>query len=282
MNRLIKPISIVCLIACLSPIPAMAQAGAAGKAVTELVEYFTKAGTKSAAKELVEIGGEKAVRETFEKAAREGGEELVQQVVGIARKNGPRALKALEADPALMSKSLRVVPEDKITSVIAETARQPELMAKLVRTHGDDVLITSARHPGVGTKVIDEFGEAGLVAAKKLETGDVIVLARTKGFNDLPSPTKEKFLRLLRDDPKKVTDSLLRLAAGGTAIVLSADIVNRIGDQIVGTADAPGRLIQPIITTSWIFGGIIAAALAIYLGIKLMGVAQRTKRKTNR
>lgn len=260
----------------LSPITAHAQGSIVRKVVTELVEFFAGAGAKQATKELAEIGGEKAVREVIEKAATQGGDDLVRQVVSLGKSSGPRALKALEADPALMTKALRTIPDGKVADAVLEASRQPALMAKLVRSHGDEVLTASARHPGIGTQVIDEFGGAGLKAAKELGTDDVLVLARTKGFRELPETAQRKFVTLLDRDPRAVTNFLI-LAGGGTAIVMTADFVNKLEDEVFGKDGKPGRLTQPMIFYSWVIGGVLVAALVGYATIKLWGVLRHTK-----
>jgi hypothetical protein len=261
------------------PLPAQAQSSIVRKGVSELVEFFTKAGARQSAKELAEIGGEKAVREVIEKAAAEGGDDLIRQIVSLAKSSGPRALKALEGDPALMTRALRSLPEGKVADAVIEASRQPALMAKLVRVHGDDVLTASARHPGIGTKVIDEFGGAGLKATKDLTTDEVISLAKVKGFRELPQAVQGKFMALLDRDPKAVMNLLL-LTGGGTAIILSADLVNKLEGQLVGKDGKPGPIIRPIITYSWIIGGMLAAAIAAYVAIKLWGAWRKTKGST--
>ena len=260
----------------IAPLSAHAQGSVVRKGVTELLEFFAKAGAKQSAKELVEIGGEKTVREIIEKAAAEGGDDLVRQVVVLAKNSGPRAIKALEGDPALMTKALRSLPGEKMADAVIEASRQPQLMAKLVRTHGDDVLAAAARHPGIGTQVIDEFGGAGLKATKELTTEEVITLAKAKGFHELPRAAQGKFISLLDRDPKAVTNLLL-LAGGGTAILMSVDLVNKLERQLVGKDGKSGPLIQPIVTYSWIVGGVLAAVLAFYAALKLRGVWRNTK-----
>ncbi|MEI6607080.1 MAG: hypothetical protein WCP35_17345 [Verrucomicrobiota bacterium] len=266
------------------PTSAHAQGGLSRKAVTELLEFFAKNGARHSAeelaKELAEIGGEKTVREIFEKAAAQGGDDLVRQVVLLAKSNGPRALKALEGDPALMTKALRSLPKGKVADAVIEASRQPVLMAKLVRAHGDDVLAASARHPGIGTQVIDEFGGAGLKAAKDLSTDEIITLAKVKGYSELPKSAQGKFLSLLDRDPKAVTN-LLILTGGGTAIVLTADFVKKAGDIIIGKKDEPGPIIKPMVTFLRVIGGILAAALAAYASIKLWGVWRSTRKTSN-
>jgi hypothetical protein len=263
-----KTLALAILLGCVFvPTSAHAQGGIARKGVMELLEFFTKEG----ARDLAEIGGEKAVREIIEKAAAQGGDDLVRQVVVLAKSNGPRALKALEGDPALMTKALRSLPEGKVADAVIEASRQPTLMAKLVRAHGDDVLTASARHPGIGTQVIDEFGPAGLKAAKDLSTDEVITLAKVKGFRELPQAAQGKFLSLLDRDPKAMCN-LLILAGGGTAIVLTADFVNKAGIEIFGKDGNPGRLTKLMVFYSWLVGGLLAAALAAYAFIKLWGV----------
>lgn len=259
-----------------TPVSSHAQGGMARKAITELVEAFTKSGGKNFTEELAEIGGERSVRELIEKAASQGGDDLVRQVVAIGKSDGPRALKAMEGDPALMATALRSLPEGKITDAVVEASRQPELMAKLVRAHGDEVLTASSRHPGIGAQVIDEYGTGGLKAARELGTDDVLILARAKGFRELPNAAQRKFIGLLDRDPRAVTN-LLRLAGGGTAIVLTADFVNKLEDEIFGKDGRPGRLTQTMVTYGWIAGGILSAALAAYFAIKVLGVWRRRK-----
>lgn len=275
MKSSILRLTTILLVVLFTPSAIYAQGGLVRKAVTELVEFFAEAGAKQSAKELAEIGGEKTVREVLEKAATQGGDDLVMQVVSLGKSSGPRALKALDGDPALMTKALRSLPEGKVADAVIEASRQPSLMAKLVRAHGDDVLTASSRHPGIGTQVIEEFGNAGLKATKDLGTDEILVLARTKGLRELPQAAQSKFISLLDRDPRAVTN-LLRLAAGGTAIVLSAELVNNFEDEIFGKDGKPGRLTQTMVTYSWIGGGILAAALAAYAFIKLWGVWKKT------
>jgi hypothetical protein len=153
-------------------------------------------------------------------------------------------------------------------------------MAKLVRSHGNDVLTASARHPGIGTQVIDEFGTAGLKATKDLGTKDVITLAKAKGFRELPKAAQGKFLSLLDRDPKAVVNLLL-LAGGGTVIVLTADFVNKAEEKLIGKKGETGPLIGPMVTFARIIGGILAAALIAYASIKLWGVWRRANSNTN-
>jgi hypothetical protein len=258
-------ITVIVLTILSSATPAYAQGGMVRKGVTELIEYFTKSGAKQSAKELAEIGGEKAVQEVLEKAAKEGGDELVGQVVSLSKRGGPRTLQALGPDPALMTKALRGLPEGQLADSVIETARNPALMAKLVRSHGDEAIVAAARHPGIGTQVIDEFGEAGLKATRELGTDQVIVLAKTKGFRDLPAAAQQKFVGLLDRDPRAVTN-LIKLARAGTVIVLTADFVNKLEAEILGKG---GRLTKAMVFYGWVTGGVLVAALALYLWIKI-------------
>jgi hypothetical protein len=175
-----------------------------------------------------------------------------------------------------MAKALRAVPDAKVADAVLEASRQPALMAKLVRSHGDEALTASARHPGIGTQVIDEFGGAGLKAAKELGTDDVLVLARTKGFRELPEAAQRKFVGLLDRDPRAVTNFLI-LAGGGTAIVMTADFVNKVEAEVLGKDGKPGRLTQPLVFYSWVIGGVLVVALLGYATIKLWGVLRHTK-----
>lgn len=277
MNNSIISVSLLLTCLVIAPVSARAQGSVVRKGITELVELFAESGAKQATREMAEIGGEKTVREVIEKAATQGGDELVAQVVSLGKNRGPRALKALEADPALMAKALQTVPDGKVADVVLEASRQPALMAKLVRTHGDEVLSASARHPGIGTQVIDDFGGAGLKATKELGTDDIVLLARTKGFKEMPEAAQRKFLGMLDRNPQSVTN-FLKLAAGGTAIFMTADLVNKLEREVFGEAGKPGKLTQPMVTYAWIIGGVLVAGLVGYASIKLWGVWRHTKR----
>jgi hypothetical protein len=260
---------------------ACAQAALVRKPAVEILEYFTKKGGSQGLKELEEAGGEKAVLEIVERATKQGGDDLAGQVVALTRNQGARALEAVSADPAVMVKALKSVPEDRLVSVLAESARRPDLMAGLVRTHGDDVLLASARHPGVGVQVIEEFGASGLNAAKSLSTDNMLVLGRTKGFGQLPEASKNTLSGLLNRSPLEVVNALT-IIGGGAAIVLTYDKVDKISDMLIGTRDKPGPIIEPLVTYSQILGGCLVAALLGYTGIKLWGVWQVTRKNVGK
>jgi|GEM_PF-3309634 len=255
-----------------------AQAALIRKPVVEILEYFAKKGGREGLKELQEAGGEKAVREIVERATKQGGDDLAQQVVTLTRQQGSRALEAVSADPAVMVKALKSVPENRLVNVVTEAARHPDLMAKLVRAHGDEVLLASSRHPGVGMQVIEEFGAGGLKAAKILDTDKMLVLGRTRGFRQLPEASQRTLTGLLDRNPREVVNALM-IIGGGTAIVLTADTVKKIADMLIGTPDHPGPLIEPVVTYSWIIGGCLVAILLAYAGIKLWGVWHVTRKK---
>jgi hypothetical protein len=255
-----------------------AQSGLLRKTVTDLIEFFAETGTKNSSKELLAIGGEKVVSDVLEKAASQGGDDLIKQIVTLSKNSGPRALKALESDPSLMVKALKNIPKENLSDAVIEASRNPSLMSKLVRTHGDEVLAISARHPGIGTQVIEEFGEAGLKAARELSTDDVLVLAKTRGFQELSASHQKKFVSFLDRNPKEVTN-FIKLVGSGTAIVLSADFINKLEDEFFGKNGKDGRLTGTMITMTRIIGGIVAAALATYAAIKLWGVWKKTVKK---
>lgn len=258
----------------MSTTSAHAQGGVVRKGVTELIEYFTISGAKQSAKELAEIGGEKAVQELLEKVANEGGDELVGQVVSLSKRGGPRTLQALEHDPALMTKALQSLPENQLSDSVIETARNPGLMAKLVRSHGYEAIVAAARHPGIGTKVIDDFGKAGLKAVNELGTDQIVVLAKTKGFHDMPAVAQQKFVGLLDRDPRAVSN-LIKLSSAGAAIVLTADFVNKLEEELFGKDGKSGRLTEAMVFYGWLTGGILVAALALYLLVKIRRCSER-------
>lgn len=246
----------------LAPATVHAQASLARKAAAELMEAFGEAGARQSAREAAEIGGERAVREVLEKAAVQGGDDLVRQVVQLAKAQGPRALRAVQGDPALMTRALAALPEGRMVAAIGEASRQPALLAKLVRTHGDEALAAAARHPGVGAKLIDDFGAGGLKAARELGTDEVLILAKARGFGSLPAAAQRKFAGLLDRNPRAVSN-FLKLAAGGTAIVLTVGFVNQLEAELFGEG---GRLAAPLVAVGWVTGGLLMAALAVVLG----------------
>jgi hypothetical protein len=258
--------------------PSYAQGTMVRKPIVEILEYFAEKSGREGLKELNEIGGERAVREIVERATAQGGDDLARQLVTLTRQQGARVLEAVRADPALMVKALKTVPEDRLARVVAEAARRPDLMAGLVRAHGDEVLLASTRHPGVGVRVIEEFGAGGLNAAKALSTDEVVVLGRTSGFGQLPEVSKKTLSALLDRNPHEVVNALV-LLGGGTAIFLTTEKVNRIADIVIGTPDKPGPLIKPVVTYAWMVGGIVLAILLGYAGIKLWGVWHITRGK---
>lgn len=260
--------------------PACAQSALVRKPIIEILDYFTKKAGGQGLKELEQAGGEKAVREIVELATKQGGDDLARQVVTLTRKQGSRALEAMSADPAVMVKALNSVPEDRLLSVVTESARRPALMAKIVRTHGDEALLASARHPGVGAQVIEEFGAGGLQAAKTLDTDKMLILGRTRGFDQLPEASQKTLSGLLNRSPQEVVNALI-IIGSGTAMVLTADKVNKIADIVIGTADKPGPIIEAVVTYSWIIGGCLVAALLGYAGIKLWGVWHITRGKNH-
>lgn len=259
----------------LTPSIASAQSPVVKKGVTEVLEILTRSGGKNATEELAEYGGERAIRELVEKVAMEGGEQLVGEVVALAKSQGPRVIKAIEADPVVMTRALRSIPEDKIAGSLAESMRNPGLIAKLTRRHGAEALELSASHPGVGAKVIDEFGESGLKAARALETEDMITLAKVKGLNDLPSTSRRDFLETLGRNPKGVNQAI-KVAAAGTALVLTADFVTRLKEETLGET---GRFNRQSNTLLWSVVALIVAVFGGYAGIKLWGVWKNQQAK---
>jgi len=276
-RRALIPLLLASLFA-LWPTGVRAQGALVRKSLTELIEVFTKAGTKQSARELAEIGGERAVREVLEKAALQGGDELVASVVAVAKAGGPRTLTAIGSDPALMTRALQALPEGRVADAVIEASRQPALMSMLVRAHGDDVLAASAKHPGVGAQVIDEFGGAGLKATKTLGTDEVILLVKTKGFRELPVAAQSRFLGLLERNPRGVTN-FLKLAGGGAAIMLTADFVNKAEEKLLGEAGKDGPMVAPMVATGRALGVLLVVALGGYAAIKLWGVWWRTRRR---
>lgn len=258
---------------------AFAQSGVVGKAAAELIDFVAKSGTKESVEQLAEMGGEKAVKDVLERAAKEGGEEMVIRAVGLTKSRGPRTLKAIQADPATMIKAIDCMPENRIAGALAEAGRDPVLIAKLVRNHGDEALELAARHPGIGSKVIEQFGDAGLKAARSLDTDDLIILAKVKGLDSLPPASREKFLRLLGDNPKAVNQAI-KLAAAGTGLVLTTKIVNDLEAAVLGKDGVPGQLNRQLNVGVWMVVGVVSLSLIAYAGITLYGTWRKTSSRS--
>lgn len=255
-------------VALFAPFQAHAQSGAVGRGLSDLVEFFARSGAKETAEQLAEIGGERAVRELLEKAAREGGDDFVGQVVILAKSQGPMALKAIEGDPVLMTKALGSLPERRLIGALAEAGREPQLLAKLVKSHGAEALALSAKHPGNGILVISRFGDAGLEAARQLDDDGMLALAKVRDFDKLPKGAQEKFLKILGENPKGVNQAI-KIAAAGTGLVLTADFVNKLEAGLLGADGVSGQFSRQMDLLVWCVVGIIAGALIIYAWIKL-------------
>lgn len=276
-----------------------AQAAAAGRALTEVVETMLQQSVKQAGKEaaeqLAEIGGKQAVREIAEKAASEGGEALVGKLATNTSRYGFVVLQGAKESPAVFMRALEGVPESLRGAALAELRREPQLISSLVREGGADALIVAGKNPGTGAQIMRELGGSSAGAVKELTQDQAIQLARhSTGIAKVADAgQRSQFLQMLAQAPARVLGLLeknpkvLYTSAGLAAFLASKD-------QILGTDETEtgpdGKVVKrvnktgfiermfdkgvdkfgkPMMTVAWTGSALVCLALAGWLIIKL-------------
>jgi len=222
----------------LMPVIAIAQASYVATAAKELAEALIRKGGQQGAKELAALGGEALAREALEKAAQEGGEKLAQKLAAQALEHGPALLKVAKSSPSTF-----VAAFDELTPAMRKAAaqamtREPDLMARLFSKVGTEALTAAAKHPGVGTKVMEELGSEGAKTLGKLATTDeAIQLSRlAPELAKVAEPERRTLMEMIGKAPEKIMDLLekhpkVMLTGAGVASFIAAK------EQILGGAE---------------------------------------------
>jgi len=220
-----------------APIRANAQAGWAAKMAARLFEALMRKGGQQGAKELVELGGETLAREALEKAAQEGGEKLAQRLADLALEHGAALLKVAKQSPSKFVSAFDELSPAMQTAAAEAITREPDLMARLFSSVGKEALAAAARHPGVGTQVVEVLGREGAEALGKVTTDQAIQLGRlAPRIAGAAEPQRRTLLEMNEKAPERIMDLLEKhpkvlLTAAGVASFIAAK------EQILGGAE---------------------------------------------
>lgn len=179
------------------------------KAASEIVERLARLGGAQTARDLSQRFGREAVEDVLQRAFAEGGETAVARVSRIAGKYGANGLRAVSVSPHLMSQALDNLPEGLLQHAITHINRQPKLMAKAVQQYGARALQHELAHPGVGLNMLQQFGDDALRIGQKLNTNDMIRLARRANeIKTLPAAAQHNLFDMLVDGSGRVLGEL--------------------------------------------------------------------------
>ena len=231
------PATILIILLLLSGLPVQAQLRQVGKLTREIVEAITKKSAKEGVEDLARLGGEKAVKELLEKAAREGGEEVAEKLAGQAVKYGPEVLMGAKVAPAKFVRAFDNLAKELKTPALQAIRREMDRLPAMVAEFGDDALLVAARHPGVGTTVLQKLGTDAAPALRSMATDDAIRLARFgDGIAKVPAGQKRELLDLIAKAPGKVLDALERAPKTlVTASFLTGFLASK--DQLLGKSE---------------------------------------------
>ena len=229
---------------------AQAQVSWVVKAARELVEAVIEKGGQVAAKEVAEMGGEVFVRETLEKALQEGGQKLAQKLTKQTIEYGPALLKVAKSSPTKFVSAF-----DELTPVMKNAAaqamtREPELMSSLFSSIGKQALTAAARHPGVGTQVMEVLGREGAETLSKLTTDQAIQLGKlAPKLAKVAEPERRTVLEMIGKAPGKIMDLLekhpmVMLTGAGVASFIAAKQEILGGAEIVTDKDGIVRVVK--------------------------------------
>ena len=222
----------------LTPVIANAQASVVAKAARELAEALIKKGGQQGAKEFAELGGEALGREALEKACQEGGASLAQTLAAQTLEHGPALLKVARSSPsAFLSAFEELTPAMQKAAAQAMT-REPDLMAHLFSSVGKEAITAAAKHPGVGTRVMEALGTEGAKTLGKIATTDeAIQLCRlAPQLARAAVPERQTLMEMIGKAPERIMDLLekhpkVMLTAAGVASFIAAK------EQILGGAE---------------------------------------------
>lgn len=284
---------------------ATAQTGAAARAAArEVVEQFTKRtaaeGAEALSRELAEFGGEVAVRETLERVAAESGEATMRRAAALTQRHGLDALRAMRRMPAGASGPVLVAIEQTAPDLVAPALRalaregEGEALAQLTARFGPNALEIAARHPGVGTPIVQKLGGEGIDLARSLSTDQAMAVARqADGLAALSAAERRGVMGVIASQPAKAAAFLDKhpkfflIAGAGALLATNADtLLEGQADIIIGPDGQPmlvqtaglveRSVIQPLMT--WLVP-ILALIVAGWGAIRLWGVMRRERQR---
>lgn len=284
---------------------AFAQAGAAARtAAREVVEQFTKRtaaeGAEALSRELAEFGGETAVRETLERVAAESGEATMRRAAALTQRHGLDALRAVRRLPAGATgpviEAVEQTAPDLVGPALRALAREGEgeTLAQLTARFGPNALEAAARHPGVGTPLVQKLGDEGIQLSRALTTDQAMAVARqADGLAALSASERRSVLGVITSQPAKAAAFLDKhpkfflIAGAGALLATHADtLLEGQAEVLVGPDGQPmlvqtaglveRSVIRPVM--SWLVP-ILAVIVAGWGAIRLWGVLRREKAK---
>lgn len=216
---------------------AYSQASTIAQVARELFEQLATKGGAHTAKQLAELGGEKAVQETLETAYREGGDALVQQLAKQADAYGPAFLEGAKISPSRFVQAFDALPQGVRAGALQAIRREPDTMAALVARHGEAALSVAAKHPGVAADIVSTLGDDGIRTLAKLDTDQAIRLARlTPDLAKVPEPQRKQWLDLIAAAPEKIFD-LLENHPKVLGYATALGVIRMVKDQILGDSE---------------------------------------------
>lgn len=150
-------------------------------------------------------GSGKAIREGAEQAAARLGREGTEGVSAAMARQAERLVLRHGDEAAVLFQ--RFGP-DAVTVVgrygddgvrllsrygndgIAVMMRSGDEVLPLVRRYGDDVMEAAIRHPGIGEKLVAQFGADGVRMARRLPTGEAISVLRRSATSATPAASR--------------------------------------------------------------------------------------------
>lgn len=234
-----------------------ALVGPTARTITkEIFEFLAKKGGKEFAENVGKKVGKEAIEELAEKTVKEIGEEgakkLFRELSEQAIKHGDDVfVVAKKYGTSQTVKLLRELSEESAKKATKSLLNRGDELMPLVRKFGKEVLEIEAKHPGLSTRIVNEFGEEGLKAMKEIRTDQVIkILRREDILRSLTPEAKRELCRQITKPGKaeKITDIFERLKVvdalkqitiilGGTYIVseklLSSDVHKVLPDGSV-------------------------------------------------
>lgn len=273
MNRLHRIVLTALLAtACLAP---SVLAGPASEIVEQAFKLILKKAARETAEEILQRGGSVVVREALERAAREGGQELAERTAREIIEHGIPAAHALRKGPGQVARLLDNTPTHLRKAAVHTLAHQGDDVLKLVAKHGDETFEQIIRHPGVGQKIVHQFGREGATVLRKCDEDLAIRLARRSDDIAKLSPDARKaVLESIEHAPDKALAWLERhprILASATTLVA----VHQLRDHVFGNPETnpPGGFVGRVVDAAqnllaWpvlIVSSFVALALAVVI-----------------
>ncbi len=238
------------------------------------------------------------MRETLERVAAEAGEASMRQAAALAERHGVIALRAVRRMPAgTAAPALEAIEQtapDLVGPALRALAREGEgeTLAQLAARFGPNALEAAAKHPGVGTPLVNKLGAEGVDLARRLSTDQAMAVARqADGIAALPVAERAGVMSLLLRQPGKMASFLDKnprfflIAGAGALLIANADTLLDGQSEIVIGPDGQPMLVQtaglversvvkPLMT--WIVP-ILAIIVAGWGAIRLWGVLRRER-----